>query len=230
MAQEYVLEATVRDRVGKGAARALRRENLIPAVIYGDKQQPLPIALPYKEVFRKLHDGGFLTHVFTIKVGGKSIRVLPRDYQLEPVRDFLVHVDFLRVGRNSRVAVEVPVHFINEEASPGLKRGGVLNIVRHTVELECPADEIPESITFDLKGLVIGDSIHISAVKLPKDVTPTITDRDFTVATIASPAVLTAAEEAGEVEETEAEVEDTDAEETEAEDEGSEGDEDDSKS
>jgi large subunit ribosomal protein L25 len=208
MAQEYVLEATVRDRVGKGAARALRREKLIPAVIYGDKQQPLPIALPYKEVFRKLHDGGFLTHVFTIKVDGKSIRVLPRDYQLEPVRDFLVHVDFLRVGRDSRVAVEVPVHFVNEEASPGLKRGGVLNIVRHTVELECPADAIPESITFDLKGLVIGDSIHISAVELPKDVTPTITDRDFTVATIASPAVMaegadeeaeaTEAEEAGE--------------------------------
>ena len=216
MAQEYVLEATVRDRVGKGAARALRREKLIPAVIYGDKQQPLPIALPYKEVFRKLHDGGFLTHVWTIKVDGKSIRVLPRDYQLEPVRDFLVHVDFLRVGRDSRVAVEVPVHFGNEEASPGLKRGGVLNIVRHTVELECPADSIPESITFDLTGLVIGDSIHISAVELPKGVTATITDRDFTVATIASPAVMaegadeeaeaTEAEEAGEATEGEAET------------------------
>lgn len=229
MAQEYVLEATVRDRVGKGAARALRREKLIPAVIYGDKQQPLPIALPYKEVFRKLHDGGFLTHVFTIKVDGKSIRVLPRDFQLEPVRDFLVHVDFLRVGRDSRVAVEVPVHFVNEEASPGLKRGGVLNIVRHTVELECPADAIPESITFDLKGLVIGDSIHISAVALPKDVTPTITDRDFTVATIAAPAVLTASEEAGEVEETETEVENG-AEETEAGEEAAEGNEDESKS
>ena len=210
MAQEYVLEATVRDRVGKGAARALRRDKLIPAVIYGDKQQPLPIALPYKEVFRKLHDGGFLTHAWTIKVGGK------------PVRDFLVHVDFLRVGRDSRVAVEVPVHFVNEEGSPGLKRGGVLNIVRHTVELECPADAIPEAITFDLKGLVIGDSIHISAVDLPKDVTPTITDRDFTVATIASPAVLTAAEDAGDVEETDAEVADTDAEETDGAEEGSE--------
>jgi len=229
MAQEYVLEATVRDRVGKGAARALRREKLIPAVIYGDKQQPLPIALPYKEVFRKLHDGGFLTHVWTIKVDGESIRVLPRDYQLEPVRDFLVHVDFLRVGRDSRVAVEVPVHFANEEASPGLKRGGVLNIVRHTVELECPADAIPESITFDLTGLEIGDSMHISAIELAKDVTPTITDRDFTVATIAAPAVLTAAEDAGETEETEAEVE-ADAEETEGEEEGSEGDEDEGKS
>lgn len=206
MAQEYVLEATVRDRVGKGAARALRRENKIPAVIYGDKQQPLPIALPYKDVFLKLHAGGFLTHVWTIKVDGKSIRVLPRDYQLEPVRDFLVHVDFLRIGRNSRVAVEVPVHFENEEESPGLKRGGVLNIVRHTVELECPADAIPESLTFDLAGLEIGDSIHISATELPKDVTPTITDRDFTVATIAAPAVLTEAEEAGEVEEAETEV------------------------
>ena len=216
MADINVLPATARAGVGKGAARALRREKLIPAVIYGDKQQPLPIALPYKEVFRKLHDGGFLTHVFTIKVDGKSIRVLPRDYQLEPVRDFLVHVDFLRVGRDSRVAVEVPVHFVNEEASPGLKRGGVLNIVRHTVELECPADSIPESITFDLTGLVIGDSIHISAVELPKGVTATITDRDFTVATIASPAVMaegadeeaeaTEAEEAGEATEGEAET------------------------
>jgi len=206
MAQEFVLEATVRDRVGKGAARALRRENKIPAVIYGDKQQPLPIALPYKDVFLKLHAGGFLTHVWTIKVDGKSIRVLPRDYQLEPVRDFLVHVDFLRIGRNSRVAVEVPVHFENEDDSPGLSRGGVLNIVRHTVELECPADAIPEALTFDLTGLEIGDSIHISSVTLPKDVVPTITDRDFTVATIAAPAVLTEAEEAGEVEEAETEV------------------------
>lgn len=209
MAQEFVLEATVRDRVGKGAARALRRENKIPAVIYGDKQQPLPIALPYKDVFLKLHAGGFLTHVWTIKVDGKSIRVLPRDYQLEPVRDFLVHVDFLRVGRNSRVAVEVPVHFENEEASPGLKRGGVLNIVRHTVELECPADAIPEAITFDLTGLEIGDSIHISATNLADDVTPTITDRDFTVATIAAPAVLTAAEDAGDAEEPTTEAEES---------------------
>jgi len=207
MAQEFVLEATVRDRVGKGAARALRRENKIPAVIYGDKQQPLPIALPYKDVFLKLHAGGFLTHVWTIKVDGKSIRVLPRDYQLEPVRDFLVHVDFLRIGRNSRVAVEVPVHFENEEESPGLKRGGVLNIVRHTVELECPADSIPESISFDLTGLEIGDSIHISATTLADGVEPTITDRDFTVATIAAPAVLTAAEEAGETEEPATETE-----------------------
>ncbi len=139
---------------------------------------------------------------------GEARRVRRRGYRVGAVRECLVRVGFLRVGRDSRVAVEVPVHFANEEASPGLKRGGVLNIVRHTVELECPADAIPESITFDLKGLVIGDSIHISAVELPKDVTPTITDRDFTVATIASPAVMaegadeeaeaTEAEEAGE--------------------------------
>ncbi|MEW5421314.1 50S ribosomal protein L25/general stress protein Ctc [Amorphus sp. 3PC139-8] len=205
MAQEFVLEATVRDRVGKGAARALRRENKIPAVIYGDKQPPLPIALPYKEVFQKLHAGGFLTHVWTIKVDGKSIRVLPRDYQLEPVRDFLSHVDFLRVGKSSRVAVEVPVHFENEETSPGLKRGGVLNIVRHTVELECPADSIPEAITIDLAGYDLGDSIHISAVTLPGNVVPTITDRDFTIATIATPAGLESemAEEGEEAEEAE---------------------------
>ncbi|MDQ0316664.1 50S ribosomal protein L25/general stress protein Ctc [Amorphus orientalis] len=217
MAQEYVLEATVRDRVGKGAARALRRENKIPAVIYGGKKPPLPIALPYKDVNLKLHAGGFLTHVWTIKVGGESIRVLPRDYQLEPVRDFLAHVDFLRITRDSRVAVEVPVHFENEEESPGLKRGGVLNIVRHTVELDCPATSIPEALTFDLTGLDIGDTIHISAVTLPDDVAPTITDRDFTVATIAAPAVTpdeedaaaeeAAAEEAEEAAEGEGEAE-----------------------
>lgn len=196
MAQTYELVATVRDRVGKGAARALRREQKIPAVIYGDGKTALPIALPIKEVSLKLLAGGFLTTVATIDVGGDKIRVLPRDYQVDPVRDQLIHIDFLRITAGDTIAVEVPVHFLNEAASPGLKRGGVLNIVRHEVELECPADAIPANIEVDLTGLDIGDSVHISAVKLPEGVTPTIGDRDFTIATIAAPAVLTAEEAA----------------------------------
>ncbi len=188
MAQTYELVATVRDRVGKGAARALRREHKIPAVIYGDGKAALPIALPNKEVSLKLLGGGFLTTVATIDVGGEKIRVLPRDYQVDPVRDQLIHVDFLRIVAGDTIAVEVPVHFLNEAASPGLKRGGALNIVRHEVELECPADAIPASIEVDLSGLDIGDSVHISAVKLPEGVSPTIRDRDFTIATIAAPA------------------------------------------
>lgn len=182
------LTATVRDRVGKGAARALRRENKVPAVIYGDKKTPLPIAIDYKEAFLRLHAGGFLSTIFTVNVGGEEIRVIPKDYALDPVRDFLIHVDFLRVTAGSVLTVEVPVVFENETASPGIKQGGVLNIVRHAVELHCPADAIPEHLVADLTGLALGDGIHISHIKLPQGVTPTITDRDFTIATIATPA------------------------------------------
>lgn len=181
----YELKAEAREQVGKGSARAVRREGKVPAVIYGDKQAPLAIALSYKDVFYKIHGGGFLTTVATIDVDGKKIRVLPKDYQLDPVKDFPLHVDFLRVGKNTEVNVQVPVHFINEEKSPGIKRGGTLNIVRHEVEFHCPADAIPDFITVDLDGTDIGDSIHISAVKLPAGVKPVISDRDFTIATIA---------------------------------------------
>ncbi|WP_375143255.1 50S ribosomal protein L25/general stress protein Ctc [Pelagibacterium sp. H642] len=199
------LKASVRDRVGKGAARELRRQGLVPAVIYGDKKAPLSIAVSYKDTFKKIHDGGFLSHVIEIDVDGEKHRVIPKDYQLEPVRDFLVHVDFLRVGKNSTLTVEVPVHFENEEKSPGLKKGGVLNVVRHTVEVTVPADQIPEYLVVDLTGTEVGDSIHISAVTLPKGVTPTITDRDFTIATLAAPSALRSSEgeeseEAGEAE------------------------------
>ncbi|QPC88433.1 50S ribosomal protein L25/general stress protein Ctc [Mesorhizobium sp. NBSH29] len=180
----YELKAEARELVGKGSAREVRRNGKVPAVIYGDKQPPLAIALSYKDIFYKIHGGGFLTTVATIDVGGKKIQVLPKDYQLDPVRDFPMHVDFLRVGKNTEVNVNVPVHFTNEEASPGLKRGGVLNIVRHEVELHCPANAIPDSITIDLTGKEIGDSIHISAVTLPKGVKPVISDRDFTIATL----------------------------------------------
>ncbi|MGY6706891.1 MAG: 50S ribosomal protein L25/general stress protein Ctc [Rhizobiaceae bacterium] len=198
MSQEsYELKAEARDRVGKGAAREIRRNGKVPAVIYGDNKPPLAITLPYKEVHLRIHAGGFLTTVATIDVDGEKHRVLPKDFQLDPVRDFTMHVDFLRVGRNTIVTVEIPVHFLNEESSPGIKRGGVLNIVRHTVECTCPANDIPDSLEIDLAGLEIGDSVHISAVSLPKGVEPTITDRDFTIATIAAPAVLTDAEEEG---------------------------------
>jgi large subunit ribosomal protein L25 len=185
MAQITELKAEVRDRVGKGAARAVRRQDKIPAVIYGDKKPPIPITLPQRETTQRLHAGGFLTHLLDIDVDGEKIRVIPKDYQLDPVRDFLIHVDFLRVGEGARLTLDVPVHFVNHPASPGLKRGGVLNIVRHGIELHVPADAIPEFIEVDLAGLDIGDSVHISHVTLPAGTSPTITDRDFTIATIA---------------------------------------------
>jgi large subunit ribosomal protein L25 len=186
MSQEaYELKAEAREQVGKGSARAVRRDGKVPAVIYGDKQPPLAIALSYKEVYYKIHGGGFLTTVATIDVGGKKIQVLPKDYQLDPVSDNPVHVDFLRVGKDTEVNVEVPVHFINEDKSPGIKRGGTLNIVRHEIEFHCPVNAIPEFIEVDLAGTDIGDSIHISAIKLPAGVRPIIQDRDFTIATIA---------------------------------------------
>ncbi|RIK86803.1 MAG: 50S ribosomal protein L25 [Hyphomicrobiales bacterium] len=190
MSQTYELKAEARERVGKGSARELRRNGKVPAVIYGDKQTPLAIALSYKDVYYKIHGGGFLTTVATIDVDGKKIRVLPKEYQLDPVRDFPVHVDFLRVGANTLVTVQIPVRFINEEKSPGIKRGGVLNVVRHEIEASVPANAIPDFIEVDLAGTDLGHSIHISAVTLPKDVKPTITDRDFTIATIAAPAGL----------------------------------------
>jgi large subunit ribosomal protein L25 len=199
--ESYELKAEARDRVGKGAAREIRRNGKVPAVIYGDNKPPLAITLSYKEVHTRIHAGGFLTTIATIDVNGEKHRVLPKDYQMDPVRDFTTHVDFLRVGKNTVVTVEIPVHFLNEEKAPGIKRGGVLNIVRHTVECTCPANDIPDAIEVDLTGRTIGDSIHISAVTLPEGVKPTITDRDFTIATIAAPAGLTAAEEAGVTEE-----------------------------
>ncbi|MBW6423006.1 50S ribosomal protein L25/general stress protein Ctc [Rhizobium sp. XQZ8] len=183
----YELKAEARERVGKGSSRELRRNGLIPAVIYGDKQAPISIALSTNEVTKRIHAGGFMTTVATIDVDGQKIQVLPKDYQLDPVRDFTMHVDFLRVSGDSEVSVEVPVHFVNEDKS-AIKIGGVLNVVRHEVELYCPASDIPEFITVDLAGAKIGDSLHISAVKLPKGVRPVIGDRDFTIATIVAPA------------------------------------------
>ncbi len=180
------LSARARDRAGKGSARAARREGLVPAVIYGDKKDPFTIVVTLRDL-EKLLKPGFFSHLIDIEVAGEKHRVLPRDLQQHPVSDRALHVDFLRVSATSELTVEVPVEFINDEASPGLRRGGVLNVVRHDVEVYCLAYNIPEKITIDLTGLQIGDSVHISAVKLPDGVRPTIEDRDFTIATIAAP-------------------------------------------
>jgi large subunit ribosomal protein L25 len=188
MGTTYELTAAVRDKVGKGAARSTRRQGMIPAVIYGGKEPPVAISLPDREVYFKIHGGGFFTTVATIDVGGKKIRAIPRDYQLDPVSERPVHVDFMRVVPGSRLTIEVPVQFINESGSPGIRRGGVLNVVRHRIAVVCPADAIPERIVADLTGLDINDSLHISAITLPEGVRPTITERDFTIATIAAPA------------------------------------------
>lgn len=201
MSDIYVLKADARERVGKGSARELRRNGRVPAVIYGAGESPLSISLDYNEMFHKIHGGHFLTSLANIELDGKTHKVLPKDYQLDPVRDFPIHVDFLRVSSKTVVTVEVPVHFTNEEASPGLEQGGVLNVVRHSIELNCPADSIPESIIVDLTGVELGSGIHFSDVSLPQGATPTITDRDFTIATIATPAALKSDEELAEEEE-----------------------------
>lgn len=185
MAEVVEIQATARPRAGKGAARAVRREGKVPAVIYGEKKDPEAIALDANELWKIVQKGRFLSTVLDINIDGTKRRVLPRDVQLDPVKDVPLHVDFQRVGESDYVRVVVPVRFINEAASPGLKRGGVLNIVRHEVEVTCPPDRIPEQFTIDLTGLEIGRSIHISAVPLGEGVRPTILNRDFTVATIA---------------------------------------------
>ena len=185
MAELAELKATAREGTGKVANRALRAKKLVPGVIYGGTQKPENVALEYKVVQQHHQSGHFLSTVYTLEVDGKKERVIPREVQVDPVRDFPIHVDFMRVTRASRIDVAVPVLFINEEASPGLKRGGVLNVVRYDIELTCPAEAIPENITVDLAGLDIGDSVHISAIKLPEGITPKIADRDFTIATIA---------------------------------------------
>ena len=195
MANAFVLNAEVRERAGKGAARATRREGRVPAVIYGDKKDSVMISLDPIEIKKLASTGSFFSHLVEIKVGKDAHRVIARDVQQHPVTDRPIHIDFMRVTKGSTIAVNIPMHYINEEQSPGLKYGGVLNVVRHEVELNVSPEAIPEFIEVDLTGLEVGASIHISAVDLPDGVTPTITDRDFTIATIAAPTVAKAAEE-----------------------------------
>lgn len=190
MSDVEILPAEARPRVGKGTARKLRAEGRVPAVVYGEGQPPLSISLEYRTLQKRLYTRGFLTQLLDVTVDGSATRVIPRDYQLDPVTDFPIHVDFLRVGDQTRVVVDVPVAFINHEQSPGLKRGGVLNIVRHAIEVKCRAVDIPRGFTVDLTGRSIGESIHVSHISLPTDVTPTITDRDFTIATLVAPTGL----------------------------------------
>jgi large subunit ribosomal protein L25 len=200
MSDVLTLAAEARDRAGKGASRAVRREGRVPAVIYGNKEAAVSIHVEEKRLVKLLSTGHFMNSVVEIELDGKTHRTLPRDVQFHPVTDRPIHVDFLRVSANALITVNVPVRFENEAASPGLKRGGVLNVVRHEVEVKVPANAIPDDIVVDVTGFDVGDSIHISAVKLPKNVTPVI-DRDFTIATIAAPSGLKsqeAAEEAAE--------------------------------
>lgn len=190
MSEALTLAAETRDRAGKGASRALRREGRVPAVVYGGKEEPLSIHVEERVLARMLGTGHFTNSVVMLDVGGKKVRTLPKDVHFHPVSDRPLHVDFFRLAKDSTVDVSVPVRFINEEDSPGLKRGGVLNIVRHELELVCDADRIPDDIRIDVTGLDIGDSIHISTVTLPAGSTSAITDRDFTIATIVAPSGL----------------------------------------
>ncbi len=209
MSDTLNLPAETREGVGKGASRALRREGRVPAVVYGGKEEPLSIHVEEKLLIKQLSSGHFLNSIVEIEVGGKKLRTLPKDVAFHPVTDRPLHADFLRLSKNSTVHVNVPVIFTNEEASPGLKRGGVLNIVRHELELICDGNKIPEEIAIDVTGLDIGDSIHISTVSLPEGSTSAITDRDFTIATIIAPSGLRS--ETGDNAKTDGEAETTEA-------------------
>jgi len=190
MSDTLTLPAERRERAGKGASRALRREGRIPAVIYGGKEEPTTIHVEEKELVRQLMTGHFMNSIVNIEVGGETIRTLPKDVALHPVTDRPTHADFFRLSKDAKVDVSVPVIFINEEKSPGLKKGGVLNVVRHELELVCAADKIPGEIEIDVTGKDVGDSIHISEVNLPEGSASAITDRDFTIATLVAPSSL----------------------------------------
>jgi large subunit ribosomal protein L25 len=206
MSDTLTLSAETRERAGKGASRAIRREGRVPAVVYGNKQEALSIHVEEKLLMKALHTGHFMNSVVMINTGkGAAIRTLPKDVQFHPVTDRPLHVDFLRIGEHSKVNVNVPVHFVDEEESPGIKRGGVLNIVIHDLGLVVDAAEIPSEITVSLKGLEVGDSIHLNMITLPKGAEPADHEHDLTIATIVAPSALkstegdteTAAEEEG---------------------------------
>nr|WP_315457298.1 50S ribosomal protein L25/general stress protein Ctc [uncultured Sphingorhabdus sp.] len=190
MSDQLTLSAETRDRAGKGASRELRRQNRVPAVIYGNNQEPELIHVEEKALIKLLMTGHFSNSVVEIDLGGKKQISIPKDVAFHPVSDRPLHVDFLRIVKGAKVDVQVPVLFVNEDASPGLKRGGVLNVVRHELELICDNDKIPDDIQIDVTGFDVGDSIHISHVKLPKGSESKITDRDFTIATIVAPSAL----------------------------------------
>ena len=190
MSDALTLPAEARERAGKGASRELRRQGRVPAVIYGGKEEPTTIHLEAKELIRQLGSGHFMNSIVMIDVGGKMVRTLPKDVAMHPVTDRPLHVDFLRLSKDDKIQVAVPVVFVNEDESPGLKKGGVLNVVRHELELVCESDKIPDQIALDVTGLDIGDSIHISHVTLPDGSVSAITDRDFTIATVVAPSAM----------------------------------------
>jgi large subunit ribosomal protein L25 len=195
MSDQLTLPAEARDRAGKGASRALRRDGRVPAVVYGEKKEPLSIHVEEKLLSKILSSGHFMNSVVMIDFQGKTHRTLPKAVDFHPVSSRPIHVDFLRIGEHTKVTVAIPVRFENEDASPGLKRGGVLNVVQHEIELICDAAHIPDELHVPLDGLEIGDSIHISNIKLPDGVVPAIDDRDFTVATVVAPSAMKSEED-----------------------------------
>ena len=183
------MKASARDRSGKGGARAERRAGRVPGVVYGDNQDPVNISLDHAEVRQRIYAGHFLTTIYDLDIGGSKTRVIPRDYQLDPVKDFPIHVDFMRLGEGATIRVSIPVHVRNAESSPGVKRGGTVNIATHAIEVRCPAEAIPESFDVDLSGLDINQSIHLSDLTLPANVRPVMTG-DVTLVTIVPPSGL----------------------------------------
>ena len=190
MAKETNIEAIIRDGSGKSAVKKVIAGGKIPSILYGLNEKPVNIAVDKIYIQKELNAGGFLTKIFNLNIEGKKNLAIPRDIQFHPLSDQPIHVDFLRLSEDSKITLDIPTRFINEEASPGLKRGGVLNVNRRTVQLNCPANNIPEELVFDLTDLEIGDTIRISMVNLDEGVQPTITDRDFTVASVAAPTVV----------------------------------------
>ena len=206
MSDQLSITAEPRERAGKGASRALRREGRVPAVIYGDKKEAVAIHVEARALNKLLGTGHFMNSLVEVDVNGVKTRTLPKDVAFDPVTDRPLHVDFFRLAKGAKVQVNIPVVFINEEASPGLKRGGVMNVVRHELDLMCDADHIPDQIEIDVTGLEIGDSIHISHITLPEGSESAITDRDFTIAGVTAPSALKSSDDAsedGDVEETE---------------------------
>ena len=195
MAATATFTAEPRDQVGKGAARAVRRTGMVPGVIYGDGKAAVSLSMDKKELAMALNNPGFFNTICEVTVGKENYRVLPKDVQLHPVSDQALHIDFLRIGKNTKLHVDIPVVFEGEEQSRGLKAGGVLNIVRHEVAVICNPDDLPEALILDVSNGEIGDSLHVSAITLPKGVELQITDRDFTIATIAAPSVMPADDE-----------------------------------
>ena len=199
------LEASIRNTTSKGQLNSLRKNEQVPAIIYGGKEENQKISLSKKQVQFLIDQENFLSKIITINIDGKQINVLPRDVNYDPITDNPIHIDFLRIVKGAKVIIEIPVKFINNDKSPGLKRGGVLNIVRRSVELKCPSETIPDELVVDLDGLEIGTSIKISSIKLPENVNPTIQGRDFVIATVAAPTIFKEPEKPAEAEAAEGE-------------------------